>query len=158
MRIAIIHVFLPLSILPWGSWFLWGPLETWGVLFYSSSHPFAPHCDSQMILFPSLDKIPVLFCFVFEDFIYLWETQREGSMQEAWCGTRSQDSSITPWVEGRFATFDPPRRPWDCGNLRAQKVLRNSKYLLNVTLFLFICSCVWILDFHFVNVRLEVGF
>ena len=32
------------------------------------------------------------------------ETQAEGgagSMQEAWCGTQSQDSTIMPWEEGR---------------------------------------------------------
>ena len=42
------------------------------------------------------------------------ETQAEGgagSTQGAWCGTRSQDSRITPWAEGRRSTAEPPRDP-----------------------------------------------
>ena len=42
------------------------------------------------------------------------ETQAEGeagSMQGAGCGTRSWDSRITPWAEGRCSTAKPPRVP-----------------------------------------------
>ena len=42
------------------------------------------------------------------------ETQAEGeagSMPGAQHGTRSQDSRITPWAEGRCSTAEPPRRP-----------------------------------------------
>ena len=42
------------------------------------------------------------------------ETQAEGeagSMQGACRGTRSQVSRITPWVEGRHQTAEPPRDP-----------------------------------------------
>ena len=42
------------------------------------------------------------------------ETQAEGeagSMQGAQRGTRSHDSRITPWVEGRRQTTEPPRDP-----------------------------------------------
>ena len=42
------------------------------------------------------------------------ETQaqgEEGSMQGARCGTRSWDTRITPWAEGRSPTAEPPRRP-----------------------------------------------
>ena len=59
-----------------------------------------------------------LVFFFLKDFIYLLvretetQTEREaGSMQEAWCGSRSQDSRIMPWAEGRHSTAEPPRRP-----------------------------------------------
>ena len=42
------------------------------------------------------------------------ETQAEGeagSMQGAQCGTRFQDSRITPWAEGKCSTTEPPRCP-----------------------------------------------
>ena len=42
------------------------------------------------------------------------ETQAEGeagSTQGAPCGTRSWDSRITPWAEGRNSTTEPPRCP-----------------------------------------------
>ena len=42
------------------------------------------------------------------------ETQAEreaGSLQGVRCGTRSQDSRITPWAEGRHPAAEPPRRP-----------------------------------------------
>ena len=42
------------------------------------------------------------------------ETQAEeeaGSMQEAQCGTWSQDSGIMPWAKGRHSTAEPPRCP-----------------------------------------------
>ena len=42
------------------------------------------------------------------------ETQAEGeagSTQGAQCGTRSQDSRIVPWAEGRRETSEPPRDP-----------------------------------------------
>ena len=42
------------------------------------------------------------------------ETQAEGeavSLQEAWCGTRSQDSRIMTWAEGTRSTAEPPRHP-----------------------------------------------
>ena len=38
------------------------------------------------------------------------ETQAEGeagSMQGTRCGTKSQDSRITPWAEGRYSTTEP---------------------------------------------------
>ena len=60
-----------------------------------------------------------------KDFIYLFmrDTERErevetqakreaGSMQEAWCGTRSWDPRITPWAKGRHSTTEPPRCPY----------------------------------------------
>ena len=37
--------------------------------------------------------------------------EEAGSMQEALCGTLSQDSRITPWAEGRCLTAEPPRHP-----------------------------------------------
>ena len=61
----------------------------------------------------------------FKDFIYSWETQREkereaetqaegeaGSLWGPRCGTRSQDSGVTPWAEGRGLTAEPPRHPY----------------------------------------------
>ena len=42
------------------------------------------------------------------------ETQAEGeagSLQGAWCGTRSQDPGMRPWAEGRWSTAEPPGRP-----------------------------------------------
>ena len=68
-----------------------------------------------------------MFSFL-KDFIYLFmgdthtererereaETQAEGEtgpMQGAQCGTRSQDSRITPWVESRRQTTEPPGNP-----------------------------------------------
>ena len=42
------------------------------------------------------------------------ETQVEGeagSMQEAWCGTQSQDPRTKPWAKGNPSTAEPPRRP-----------------------------------------------
>ena len=39
------------------------------------------------------------------------QTQAEGeagSMQGARCGTRSRDSRIIPWAEGRRQTTEPP--------------------------------------------------
>ena len=42
------------------------------------------------------------------------ETQAEreaSSMQGARCGTRSWDSRITSWAEGRYQTAEPPRCP-----------------------------------------------
>ena len=44
------------------------------------------------------------------------ETQAEGaagSLQGAWCGTRSQDPGIMPWAEGRHLTTEPPRCPYN---------------------------------------------
>ena len=68
--------------------------------------------------------ILLLFCFYFFKDFYLFihkrhthteaETQAEGeagSMLGARCGTRSQDSRITPWAEGRCQTTEPPRDP-----------------------------------------------
>ena len=57
-----------------------------------------------------------------QDFIYLFMREREreaetqaegeaGSMQEARHGTRSRDSSITHWAEGRCQTAEPPGDP-----------------------------------------------
>ena len=59
-----------------------------------------------------------IFLKIFEYFIYLFmrdthteaETPAEGeagSMQGAWCGTRSWDSRITPWTKGRCQTAEP---------------------------------------------------
>ena len=42
------------------------------------------------------------------------ETQAEGeagSMPEARRGTRSRDSRMTPWAEGKCSTAEPPRHP-----------------------------------------------
>ena len=62
------------------------------------------------------------FYFIFLKIFYLFihETEREaeiqaereaGSMEGARCGTRSRDSRITPWAEGRRLTAEPPRHP-----------------------------------------------
>ena len=64
------------------------------------------------------------YIYFLKIFIYLFvkdrerereaETQAEGeagSMQGARCGTRSQDSKIMPWAEGRCLTAEPPRHP-----------------------------------------------
>ena len=43
------------------------------------------------------------------------DTQAEGEagpMQEAWCGTRSGDSRVTCWAEGRRLTAEPPGCPY----------------------------------------------
>ena len=65
------------------------------------------------------------FPFLFKDFIYLFmrDTQRERGrdtgrgksrlQQEAWCGTQSQESGITPWAKSRRSTAEPPRHLWD---------------------------------------------
>ena len=40
------------------------------------------------------------------------ETQAEGeagSLQGPWCGTQSRDPRVTPWVQGRRSTMEPPR-------------------------------------------------
>ena len=45
------------------------------------------------------------------------ETEAEGKAgfsQGARCGTRSQDSRIIPWAEGRCPTAEPPRHPSEC--------------------------------------------
>ena len=58
------------------------------------------------------------------------ETQAEGeagSMQGARCGTRSQDSRITPWAEGRHQTAEPPRDPQQLHFLKKDLFERESK-------------------------------
>ena len=68
-----------------------------------------------------------LLFLIFYLFIYSWETQSErereavtqaegeaGSMQGAWHGTRSWNSRIMPWAEGRHSTAEPPGRPYVC--------------------------------------------
>ena len=40
-----------------------------------------------------------------------------GSMQGAWCQTRSWNSGIIPWAEGRCSTAEPPRCPINWGFL-----------------------------------------
>ena len=58
-------------------------------------------------------------------FIYSWEREREreaetqaegeaGSQQGAQCRTRSQDPGVTPWMEGRRSTAEPPTCPRTC--------------------------------------------
>ena len=42
------------------------------------------------------------------------ETQAEGETGSLWgarCGTRSWDSRIMPWAQGRYSTAEPPRCP-----------------------------------------------
>ena len=66
----------------------------------------------------------IVICFFFLRF-YLFiheryreaETQAEGeagSMQGAQCRTRSWNSRITPWAEGRHSTTEPFRHPVTC--------------------------------------------
>ena len=73
---------------------------------------------STMCSFHRLEKVCLCLLFIFILFlkilfIYTWEIQRErereaetqaegeaGSRQEAWCGTQSRVSRITPWAEG----------------------------------------------------------
>ena len=50
-------------------------------------------------------------------------------MQEAQYGTRSQDSRITPWTEGRRQTAKPPRDPLDV-HFKRQTSLKKINYLL----------------------------
>ena len=68
------------------------------------------------------DLIIFFIFYFFKNLIYLFmsDTQREaetqvegeaGSMQEARCGTRSQDMGIMPWAKGRCSTAEPPRCP-----------------------------------------------
>ena len=65
-------------------------------------------------------SILIHFLFFSKDFIYLFEKQREaetqaegeaGSMLEAWHGTRSQVSGITPWAEGGSKPLSHPGCP-----------------------------------------------
>ena len=53
-------------------------------------------------------------------YLFIHKRQREaetlaegeaGSMQEARCGTRYQNSGITPWAEGKRSTTEPSRSP-----------------------------------------------
>ena len=73
-------------------------------------------------LFKKNNKIHLFFFFYLRLFICLFmrdtqkeaETQAEGetgSLQGAWCGTRSHYPGITPWAKGRRSTTEPPRRP-----------------------------------------------
>ena len=39
------------------------------------------------------------------------DREEAGSMQGAQCGTRSWNSRITPWAQGRSSTAEPPRDP-----------------------------------------------
>ena len=77
-----------------------------------------PKADAQPLSHPGA---PMSFLFFFKDFIYLFmrdtergrDTSRGRSRLHAGsrCGTRSQDSRITPWAEGRRQTAEPPRDP-----------------------------------------------
>ena len=83
---------------------------------------FISGCSASIFLYWFV--VFFLFCFVLFFkilLIYSWEIQREaetyaegeaGSMQGAWCGTRSWDSRIMLWAKGRHQTAEPPRRPW----------------------------------------------
>ena len=88
--------------------------------------PVMPLCGSSLqdVLVPRGDSKqwhmhaqPLSFIFIFKNDLFTHERHREaetgetGSMQEAQYGTRFQDSSITPWAEGRCPTTEPPRRP-----------------------------------------------
>ena len=53
------------------------------------------------------------------------------SLQGAWCGTRSQNSRITPWAKGRCLTAEPARHP-------------NLSHFKYPWLF-FVCNIIWIL-------------
>ena len=61
------------------------------------------------------------YIIIFKDFIYSWETQRGRDigrgrsrlpMLGAPCGTQSRNPRITPWVESRCWTTEPPRCPF----------------------------------------------
>ena len=70
----------------------------------------------------NLGLLPTILSLSFKDYIYLFiherlrevETQAEGepgSLQEAWCRTRSQDPRVTTWAKGGCSTAEPPRNP-----------------------------------------------
>ena len=68
--------------------------------------------------FGKLESTPKSFFLRFYLFIHEKQRDREvetqaegeaGSMQGARHGTRSQDSRIMPWAEGRRQTAEPPR-------------------------------------------------
>ena len=84
-----------------------------------SASPFLPAPPPTHVL--SLSQI-FYFLFFKKDFIYLFmrNTERErereaegeaGSMQGAWCGTRSRDSRITPWAKGSAKPLSHPGIP-----------------------------------------------
>ena len=76
-----------------------------------------------MVILPiiySSQKGERFFFFFKIVFIYSWETQGEagtqaegetGSMQGVQCGTRSRNSRIMLWAEGRRSTIEPPTHP-----------------------------------------------
>ena len=113
-----IYVIIYERLLRWvyNSLFLQG---FWGIFFVAKSET---QSDSfSFDIFACNLKISYLYFFLQILFIYSWETHKErvetqaereaGSMQEARCGTRSRDSRITPWAEGKHSTAEPPRRP-----------------------------------------------
>ena len=61
------------------------------------------------------------FFFFLKIYLFIYDRHRErgrdtgggeaGSMPGARRGTRSRDSRITPWAEGRHLTAEPPRDP-----------------------------------------------
>ena len=72
---------------------------------------------TKCLLEPLLSVL-IFFFLRFLIYLFMRDTQREaetqaekeaGSMQGAWCGTRSWDSRITPWAKGRRWTAEPSR-------------------------------------------------
>ena len=86
--------------------------------------PRDPPLCTILVIDLSLKLFQNLKLFFLRFYLFIHERQRErereaetqaegeaGSMQGARCGTRSQDSRITPWTEGRCLTTEPPRHP-----------------------------------------------
>ena len=76
------------------------------------------------------------------------ETQAEGeagSMQGAWCGTRSQDPGIMTWTKDRCSTTEPPRCPPSSASLMSKLLKHKSMpvYLLDTNHLQTSLSCFW---------------
>ena len=100
-QVARFHSFLWLSNIP---------------LYTYTPHLLYPFIYWYILtLFPFFKKIFYLFIYLFVRDREKAETQAEGEAdfsQKAWCETRSWNSRIMPWAEGRHSTTEPLRRPY----------------------------------------------
>ena len=72
------------------------------------------------------------------------ETQAEGEAgfpQGPLCGTRSQDSRITPWAKGRCQTAEPPRDPLNLHFYFFQEFYKN-QVVQYIVIFIFLLPSV----------------
>ena len=82
------------------------------------------------------------------------ETQAEGeagSMQGAWCGTRSRDSRITPSAKGKHPIAEPPRHSflmlfwvlnhmWKVKTVKKERDYRQLRGAISLCINLLLCS------------------